>query len=246
MANSVSLVHKLVFAQVLRNNLALLNALAREYPALLAPSPTLTALATPLDAAALSLERAAGSEAHAIAQAFVHIDTAFGLATQSNPAEPGGARLLRAIANIAYQPQTTINLLASRSPLLALDSQWLRTGLKDNGQTAGPVWPSGAFWEDWVDNPTGRILLALATPDMGAYADQRLTALHLQIATGRVADSGIPALLQAQATRYGDPYARQPTPVQWDAATRTLSFQGHGATSSGPAKGRISVAVGKF
>ncbi len=105
-----------------------------------------------------------------------------------------------------------------------------------------------------MDNPTGRILLALATPDMGAYADrlldtdgyQRLTALHLQIATGRVADSGIPALLQAQATRYGDPYARQPTPVQWDAATRTLSFQGHGATSSGPAKGRISVAVGKF
>lgn len=252
MANTTSLVIKLVFAQVLRNNLALLNALMRQYPVPMAQqAQALTALALPLTLAESGLEKTVDAEVALLARNLMFTDSAHGLALNQEGQGAGG-RLMGALIDGAYKRNATANFLASRKPFFSLESQWLRKqkGLDEKSVNTHTRWPSGVFWNDYVDNPVGRILVAIGTPDLGVYTDrmmdvdgyERLTALHVQIFTGRIADADIPAFVEGQDPRYLDPYTGKP--MQWDAAKRTLVFQGHGrASSSGPADGRFTVAV---
>ncbi len=254
MANTASLATKVVFAQVLRNNLALLNALVRDCPALVAQqAPALTEVALPLTAAELGLERQVDAEVGIVARNFMFRDSVYDL-TFNTDGGSTGSRLIGTLMDGLYKPNATANFLASRRPFFSVDSHWQRGQRGQDEKSANPhtQWPSGSFWRDYVDNPAGRIMVLIATPNLGVYADRlldidgylRLTALHLMVRTVEVDEDAIGEFVIAQAIRYGDPYNGRP--MAWDAAQRQLSFQGHGRpSSSGPADGRFTIALGR-
>jgi hypothetical protein len=143
-----------------------------------------------------------------------------------------------------------VNLLASRLPVNNTESKWKREQEKRTLQPAF-TWPSGSLWQDYVDNPVGRVLLAIAGAEWGTYTDRvidtdgylRLSALHLAIRARNLEGDAIAGFVTAEAARLGDPHTGKP--MQWDAAKRTLSFQGHGpANAAGPKDPLFRIPLG--
>ncbi|HSV55132.1 MAG TPA: hypothetical protein VLJ57_23610 [Burkholderiaceae bacterium] len=247
LANAQQLVTKMVFSKMLRDNLALLNALLAKYSAVAAapaiPPPTLLA---PLSGAEKSIQAALDSEARVLARTVMYLDAS----DLGSLSDQTFEKLLARRSDFAFKRHATLNLIASGQPFYPAASR----SPQPAGQATAPLkaWPSGNFWDDYVDNPTGKVLLKIAAPDYREYVDrlsdtdgyQRLTALHLLIRQGTVADAEVPALIEAQAGQYGDPYTGKP--MQWDAASRTLSFLGHGKapTSKAVKDYRFSVKLG--
>ena len=241
LAATHGLVAKMVFTRALQEKLALVNALAQRYPDFLpAGAPLPAALGEPLTPAERGLDRPVASEVHMLARTLLNLDAASGQAAFSGrTAQP--ADLRSRLSDHMYRRHATVNMIAARLPYYPVESRWRQT--TENRPVAPPVrWPSGSFWSDYLDNPTGKILLAIAAPEFGSYVDRlldldgwlRLTALHLQIRSGAVPDAAVPALLAAQAQRLGDPYTGQP--MAWDPGNRTLWFQGRGNAPASPGK----------
>ena len=226
LAGSRQLITKMVFTRMLRDDLALLNALLARYPAF-APSPAqpLPAWLAPLTPAEISIAPALDAETRLIARTMLHFDVSTSLTAPSEQASGGGFTGL--LSKLAFKRNATVNLVAGPqppgTPVLPPSFQW----------------PAGGLWNDYVDNPTGKILLAVASPDFAEYANRvtdaggylRLTALHWQLRQASLPDAQVPAFLEAHAGKYGDPYTGKP--MQWDATARTLSFVGKGRAPVG-------------
>lgn len=221
LAGTRHFIAKAIFVKVLRDHLALLNALMARDPSFAGPpGQPLPAWLAPLTVEERSLAGALDSEARLFARTAHSFDTSTGFATMRDGLPQ--ASLAGWLSGLAFKRNATVNLIAGSAapgtPALPPSRQW----------------PAGSFWDDYIDNPTGKILLAIASPDFSEYPNRvadadgylRLTALHWMIRQQGVDDAQVPAFLEAQAARYGDPY--QARPMQWDATARTLSFVGKG------------------
>jgi hypothetical protein len=91
-----------------------------------------------------------------------------------------------------------------------------------------------SVWQ-YVDNPVGNILRRVAAPGQGkevyarlrlhdTRAYGRLVALQAELLAANVEAERVAAFIAASDARFHDPYTGKP--MQWDASTKTLGFQG--------------------
>ena len=158
-------------------------------------------------------------------------ETRMGMGSSSTPE---ALRLLgNTVSRVFLKINATLNLDYRQRELLIdqsrLSAREYRDRLDEYNDKAAAMIPR-KFNVGMIYNPIGKIMLAVALPDYPTYLFrvhdlnglQRLVRMQWQILERGVTPEMIPAFLMGAGTQGWNPYTEQP--LDWEAATRTLSF----------------------
>lgn len=189
-----------------------------------------------------SLTSALAGEMRFIASAFYLYRTA-GLTAETSDEPPAWwQRTLHKTSNVGLLPHHTLNLsIAYQQQVQALSSlppHQLQTAFSE----ASRQWAQDGTCLPWghLRNPVGRCLAAIQAPSYQGYAQRiadvdgyrRLVLLQHRSAIEKVAPPDMPAWLAQSPEALRNPYTLQP--MQWDAATNSLVFEGREKQNQNP------------
>lgn len=191
-----------------------------------------------------SLAPALAGEMRFIASAFYLYRTA-GLRTEASEEPPAWwQRALHKPSNLGLLPHHTLNLsigyLQQVQVLSSLPPHQLQTAFSEASRQRA----EDGTCSLWVHlrNPVGRCLAAIQAPGYQGYAQRiadidgfrRLVLLRHRAAVEQVAPPDMPAWLAQSPEALRNPYTLEP--MQWDAATSSLVFEGREKQNQNPGR----------
>ena len=209
-----------------------------------APAGVTDAIESLLSVPTELLAPALAGEMRFIASAFFLYGTA-GLKTEASEEPPAWwQRALHKPSNLGLLPHHTLNLstgyMQQVQALSSLPPHQLQTAFSE----ASRKWTEDGTCSLWVHmrNPVGRCLAAIQAPSYQGYAERiadidgnrRLVLLQHRAAVEQVAPADMPAWLAQSPYELRNPYTLEP--MQWDAATRSLVFEGREKQNQNPDK----------
>ncbi|WP_306555999.1 hypothetical protein [Acidovorax sp.] len=206
------------------------------------PAAVTDAIESLLSVPTESLTPALAGEMRFIASAFYLYRTA-GLPAEASEEPPAWwQRTFRKPSNLGFLPHHTLNLSVGYQQqvqaLSSLPAHQLQTAFSE----ASRQWAKDGTCSLWLHlrNPVGRCLAAIEAPDYQGYAQRiadidgyrRLVLLQHRAAAEQVAPPDMPAWLAQSPEALRNPYTLEP--MQWDAATRSLVFEGREKQNQNP------------
>jgi hypothetical protein len=189
-----------------------------------------------------SLTPALAGEMRFIASAFYLYRTA-GLPAEASEKPPAWwQRTLRKTSNLGFLPHHTLNLSVGYQQQVQALSSLPPHQLQAAFSEASRQWAKDGTCSLWLHlrNPVGRCLAAVAAPDYQGYVQRladiegyrRLVLLQHRAAVENVAPADMPTWLAQSPNELRNPYTLEP--MQWDAATRSLVFEGREKQNNNP------------
>ncbi|MBL7090074.1 MAG: hypothetical protein ISS20_14830 [Acidovorax sp.] len=208
------------------------------------PTAVTEAIESLLSVPTESLAPALAGEMRFIATAFYLYRNA-GLTAEPAQAPPTWwQRTFHKMSNLGFLPHHTLNLsIENKQQVQALSSlpaHQLQTAFSE----ASRQWAEDGPCSLWMHfrNPVGRCLAVIETPSYQGYAQRiadidgyrRLVLLQHRVAVEQVAPPDMPAWLAKSTEALRNPYTLQP--MQWDAATSSLVFEGREKQNQNPGR----------
>ncbi|MFY3384020.1 hypothetical protein [Paracidovorax sp. MALMAid1276] len=206
------------------------------------PAAVTEAIEAMLSVPTESLAPALAGEMRSVASAFYLYRTA-GLTAEPSQEPPGWwRRTVHKASNLGLLPHHTLNLsigyLQQVQALSSLPPHQLQTAFSE----ASRKWAEEGTCSLWAHlrNPAGYCLAAPEAPSYQRYAQRiadidgyrRLVLLQHRAATENVAPADMPTWLAQSPHELRNPYTLQP--MQWDAATHSLVFEGREKQNQNP------------
>jgi hypothetical protein len=206
------------------------------------PAAVTEAIESLLSVPTESLTPALAGEMRFIASAFYLYRTA-GLPAEASEEPPAWwQRTLRKTSNLGFLPHHTLNLSIGYQQQVQALSSLPAHQLQNAFSEASSRWAKDGTCSLWLHlrNPVGRCLAEIQAPSYQRYAQRiadidgfrRLVLLQHRAAVEQIAPADMPAWLAQSAQALRNPYTLEP--MAWDAATRSLVFEGREKQNQNP------------
>lgn len=234
------MITQMVSVATLGRKYRLASEIMDAYPEVVTAHPALmTKITAPLSPAATNVTSSMGAEARFTIGTFAGMGTNQRFLADSFFEGLPGLPLRAAFAAGGFRPNASTNHgylifkeaidLFAKSPKQVLDG---RAALVERQEKLSRITLGAIFY-----NPVGRITNAIGMPDFTQYAFRitdiigfsRLLELKRRVIESNIALDKVPAVLANAGPELMDPYTEKP--MQWDAATKRISFAIQGKRS---------------